>query len=108
MTLTDSQARNLSHLAEVGTFTFTDSIRLEAPRRNNRLEMSNGYRQVSKSKGDHKGFHMTALYGLVELGLVTCKTIDSGDLQVNNYGHPMNRLENIGKHRTVQHIFTIA
>ena len=99
--LTESQARNLALLSEVGTLIYTQSIRLEAPREWNDYEVHCGFRQIIKSKSDHKGFNMTTLLSLSDKGLINWETTQSGTLDSGN-GTP----DQIGQHATTVWVFT--
>ena len=106
MNLTESQVLNLSRLTEIGTFTFVDSGRLVAPRSPTysnpyRYENEVGYRLSRSSKGSHKGFNMTTLKNLVDMGHVICAVAHTGKPSTKD-------LKSIGDHTTATFTFRLA
>tara|TARA_R100000808_G_C2107743_1_gene122801 strand:- start:445 stop:768 length:324 start_codon:yes stop_codon:yes gene_type:complete len=79
--LTESQERNISRLHEIGgTYTLTKCSTIRPPRRDLRYrhEMRQGYRRCYSEKASHKGFHRSALWSLVEKGLVVFTKTERG------------------------------
>ena len=101
--LTESQARNLARLHEVGgTFTYSGISRVLAPRLQYKYERKQGFRTTYSEKGSHKGFHRTALESLVAKGLVQCTAREIGE-----YGNGIRTKADIGKVFGTEYIYTL-